>query len=144
MTNSTTDLAFIDTNVLVYMFDGDDTAKRDVARHLYRDRAPGGTLVLSAQILGEFYVTVTRKLARPLDAALAAEVVRDLSALPFVSVSAATVAAAVARSRSDTLSYGDALLVETARAGGCSEILTEDLQDGRDFDGVRITNPFRR
>ncbi len=137
------DLALADTNVLVYMFDADAPDKRRSARELVDSKARRGTLVVSAQVLGEFYVVVTRKLARPLRAAEAARAVRDLAALPLLPVGADIVIAAVARSQADVLSYWDALLVETARAGGCSELLTEDLQEGRDFDGLRVTNPFR-
>ncbi|NBC12189.1 MAG: PIN domain-containing protein, partial [Gammaproteobacteria bacterium] len=54
---------FLDTNVLVYIFDGDEPDKQAVARQLLRD---SGEIRLSTQVLSEFYVTVTRKLARPL------------------------------------------------------------------------------
>lgn len=40
------------------------------------------------------------------------------------------------------LSYGDAAIVEAARAAGCHTVLTEDLQDGMDFGGVRVVSPF--
>jgi predicted nucleic acid-binding protein len=41
------------------------------------------------------------------------------------------------------ISYWDAAIVEAAREAGCLTILTEDLQDGMDFGGVRVSNPFR-
>lgn len=41
------------------------------------------------------------------------------------------------------LSYWDALVVESARALGCDELVAEDLQHGQDFNGVRVVNPFR-
>jgi predicted nucleic acid-binding protein len=40
------------------------------------------------------------------------------------------------------LSYGDALVLEAARQAGCVRVLTEDLTDGADYDGLRIENPF--
>jgi predicted nucleic acid-binding protein len=53
----------VDTNVLVYAVDESEPVKREIAR---RTLASGdyGELVLSSQVLSEFYVTVTRKLAR--------------------------------------------------------------------------------
>jgi len=30
-----------------------------------------------------------------------------------------------------------------AVAAGCTHLLTEDLQDGQDLDGIRVVNPFR-
>ena len=41
------------------------------------------------------------------------------------------------------LSYWDAGIIEASRAMGCTQVLSEDLSDGLDFGGVRVTNPFR-
>jgi len=41
------------------------------------------------------------------------------------------------------ISYWDAAIVEAARAAGCDTLLSEDLQDGMDFAGVRVQNPLR-
>ncbi|HXV64692.1 MAG TPA: hypothetical protein VEK15_28600 [Vicinamibacteria bacterium] len=40
------------------------------------------------------------------------------------------------------ISYWDAAVIEAARALGCAEILSEDLSDGQDYDGVVVRNPF--
>jgi predicted nucleic acid-binding protein len=41
------------------------------------------------------------------------------------------------------LSYWDAAIIEAARAMGCTQVLSEDLNDGQDYGGVQVTNPFR-
>jgi len=41
------------------------------------------------------------------------------------------------------LPYWDAAITEACRALGCTQVLSEDLSDGLDFGGVRVTNPFR-
>lgn len=41
------------------------------------------------------------------------------------------------------VSYWDAAIVEAAREARCPTLLSEDLQDGMDFGGVRVVNPFR-
>jgi predicted nucleic acid-binding protein len=41
-----------------------------------------------------------------------------------------------------SLSFWDALVVAAARKAGCEKLLTEDLQDGRDFGGTTVVNPF--
>jgi predicted nucleic acid-binding protein len=41
------------------------------------------------------------------------------------------------------LSYWDCAIIEASRALGCIEVLSEDLGDGQDYAGVRVTNPFR-
>lgn len=132
------ELRFIDTNVLVYLFDRDSPAKQAAAREL----VSAGSLVLSSQVLSEFYVTVTRKLAQPLDPAQADRAVADLCALPVRSVTANLVRAAIGRSRAAQLSYWDALIVETALDAGATVLLTEDLQHGQVIGTLRVHNPF--
>ena len=40
------------------------------------------------------------------------------------------------------LSYWDSTIIEAARAMGCQELLSEDLCDGQDYEGVSVVNPF--
>lgn len=40
-------------------------------------------------------------------------------------------------------SFWDTLIVAAAQAAGCRYLLTEDLQDGQDLDGIQVLNPFR-
>lgn len=131
--------AFVDTNVLVYAFDASDAQKQARAVELIES---GPQFVVSAQVLGEFFVTVTRKLATPLDHATAAAAVERLSRLPVVPVDARLVAAAVQTSHAKVLSYWDSLIVEAAVTAGCDRILTEDLSHGAVLRGVTIENPF--
>ncbi len=136
------DRAFLDTNVLVYAFDHDEPAKCERAQHVLASAEPGA-LAVSAQVLGEFYVTVTRKLARPLDEATAVEALAWLGLLQVVALDAALVGAAVRVSRSTRLSYWDGLIVAAAEAAGCGRLLSEDLNDGQTIGPVRVENPFR-
>lgn len=134
---------FLDTNVLVYAVDHDEPAKREVARALLAD-AQAQRFVLSAQVLGEFYVTVTRKLARPVEAGVAAAMVEQLGRLPVVALDGALVRSALALSRSAQLSYWDALVVAAAAAAGCERLLSEDLNDGQAIGALRVEDPFVR
>ena len=38
------------------------------------------------------------------------------------------------------LSYRDAAIIEASRAMGCTQVLSEDLNDGQDYGGVRVAN----
>lgn len=134
--------AFLDTNVLVYAVDEAEPAKREIARRLLGSSGEQ-ELVLSGQVLGEFYAVVTRKLAQPVSDALAAATVDLLGRLPTVAVDAALVKAAARTSRSAQLSYWDGLIVAAAAAGGCGRLLSEDLNDGQVIGSVRVENPFR-
>ena len=135
------DSVFVDTNVFVYALDTDEPRKRAIALEVLSN--PADAFVTSAQVLAELYVTVTRKLRRPLPAADAAKRIEELSNLPVVSVDVALVRAAVALSEGAHLSYWDAAVVVAAASAGCRRLVTEDLQHGIDLAGVRIENPFR-
>lgn len=135
--------AFADTNVLVYAFDTSDSEKQSIAQDIL-GRASPSEIVLSAQVLNEFWVTVTGKLARPLPVEDASRVVADLVAsFEVVPVDAGLVLAGIDRHRNEGLALWDALVVEAARASDCTMLLTEDLTHGQDHDGVAIHNPFR-
>jgi predicted nucleic acid-binding protein len=102
-----------------------------------------GSAVLSTQVLQEFYVSVTRKLASPLPPEVAEARVRDFSDLPLVRVDAPLILAAIARSRSLGFSFWDALILEAALSAGAERLLTEDLQHGQEIESLRVENPFR-
>jgi predicted nucleic acid-binding protein len=133
---------FFDTNVLVYLFDADDEVKKELARARFEAEASVGRVLLSTQVLQEFYVSVTRKLSVPLAPETAEAIVRDLSLLPVVAIDAEKILAAIHRSRMLTLSFWDALIIEAALAGGADLLLTEDMQHGRIIESLRIENPF--
>lgn len=131
---------FLDTNVLVYTVDDADPAKKKIARTVLAETAE---LVLSAQVLSEFYVTITRKLSPAVAPEQALELVRSLARLPCGAIDEQLVQRAIAAAQRWQLSYWDALVLEAARQAGCARILSEDLTDGAVYDGVRIENPFR-
>ncbi|MCC7241886.1 MAG: PIN domain-containing protein [Acidobacteria bacterium] len=134
------DRTFVDTNVFVYAVDRHSAAKQKRAEAVLE--ALGPSIVISSQVLQEFYVAVTRKLATPLPAKDAERHVHDLSGLDVVLIDVPIIRAAIVLSRDHHLSFWDALVIEAARVRGCSRLLSEDLQDGREFGRVRIENPF--
>ena len=134
--------AFFDTNVLVYLFDADAPDKQKKARSLFKTHTEAGDILLSTQVLQEFYVTVTRKLARPLSAEQAAGAMTALAELPGVSIDNQLVLAAVRRSQASKLSFWDSLIVESALHGGSDVLYSEDMQHGQKLGNLRIENPF--
>ncbi len=99
-------------------------------------------LVVSPQVIGEFYVTVTRKLEVPLSPGQALALVGEMTRQPVVPLDSTMAIAAILGAHEWQLSYWDALLMVAARTAGCDRLLTEDLQHGRVIDGVTIVNPF--
>lgn len=132
---------FFDTNVLVYFVDEDEPGKREVARGLVQEHLVGGDGMLSVQVLREFY-SAARKLRRPLSDEKAQEAVRYFATFSPMPEDARMVLGAVRRGRELTLSFWDALIVESALRGGADRLLTEDLQHGREIEGLRVENPF--
>ena len=134
------DRSFVDTNVLVYAFDASAPVKQQRAwRILAEDYR---RLVISTQVLAEFYEAVTRKLASPLPEADAERAVNALARLPVVATDAALVVAAVETSRRHRLSLWDSLIVQAAKIYGCGQILSDDLQTGVTIEGVTVVDPF--
>ena len=133
---------FLDTNVLVYRFDRDEPAKSARARQILDQEGRAGQLILSTQVLQEFYVTVTRKLTDPLSESQALEAVRYLAQLPLVQIDAELVTDSIVLSRDHRISFWDALILHAAARGGCDTVLTEDLQHGWEILGLEVVNPF--
>jgi predicted nucleic acid-binding protein len=133
------DRTFVDTNVLIYSIDAADARKQTLARAIL-DPAGAGDLVISSQVLSEFYGVATRKLG--VDGAVAQALVDRLTRLPVVVVDAPLVVAAISGSREWGISYWDALVVRAAEAADCRRVLSEDLASGGSYGSVRIENPF--
>jgi len=133
---------FFDANVLASLIDADSPDKRKKARSLFQKHVEAGDILLSTQVLQEFYVVVTRKLARPLDAAVAAEAVSSFAELPLAQIDSELIVSAIHRSRNNQLSFWDALIVQAAIEGHASTLYSEDMQHGQMLDGLRVIDPF--
>jgi len=133
---------FLDSNVLVYSVDErpGEKAKHERAVELLSVRPE--SLVVSTQVLQEFYVVTTRKLKNPLSEERAARAVHGIAKLDVVGVDAPLVLAAIDTSRTTQISLWDALIIAAASRAGCERVLSEDLNASQVISGVRIENPF--
>lgn len=137
-----TALYFIDTNVLLYSISRDpaETRKRGIAIELL-DR---DDLALSVQVLQEFYVQATRVTRQdPIAHDLALGLIRTWLRFEVQAITVPVMIDALHIKRLFTVSYWDAAIIAAARVLGCREVLSEDMSDGRAFEGVTIVNPFR-
>ena len=139
---SMTDRTFIDTNVLVYRYDDSDPIKQVRAQELLKTGIENETAVVSAQVLGEFFTTVTRKIQNPLSADDAQAAVDLISTLSVVALDLALVRRAISTQKRYGISYWDALIVVAAESAGCTRILSEDLNSGQAYNGIVVVNPF--
>ena len=136
-------MKFFDTNVLVYLFDADAPNKQAQARKLVKQHILAGDGLISTQVLQEFYVTVTRKLSKPLEPSQAYQAVQNFTTIfSIIQLDTDLILSAINRSQKDLVSFWDALIIQVALKGKATLLYTEDLQDGRKIEGLIIKNPF--
>ena len=132
---------FADTNVLLYAISTrqEEAAKASIARELL-DRTD---IAISTQVLQEFYVQATRPTrVNPLTHGQAGTLVEAFARFAVQDITLPIVRASLELKARYGLSYWDCAIVEAARAIGCDVVLSEDMSDGQDLDGVRVANPF--
>jgi len=133
---------FVDTNVLITARDPGDPLKQARAKewlvHLWHE----GLGRTSTQVLSEFYVNVTRRLATPVPPEDAWREVSTFLAWRPQPVDAHLLYRAREIEQRWRLSWWDCTIVAAAQAQECALLLTEDLQDGADYGGVTVRSPF--
>jgi predicted nucleic acid-binding protein len=133
----------IDTNVLVYAYDRSEPQKQRRALEVLDGLAHTGDGRLSAQVLSEFFVNVTRKIPAPLTIAQAGQRIEHYVRLwPVFAVSDALVLEAVRGVRAYQFSFWDAQIWAAARLNHISVVLTEDFNPGAVIEGVQFVDPF--
>ncbi|MGH7332239.1 MAG: PIN domain-containing protein [Candidatus Rokuibacteriota bacterium] len=134
---------FVDTNILVYCRDTSETDKQRRAEswmaHLWTSRRGR----LSYQVLQEFYVTVTEKLAPGLDRQTARREIRTLLPWRPLAIDGRVLEGAWGVQDRYRLSWWDALIISAAQLAHCRYLLTEDLQDHQQLGSLLVINPFR-
>ena len=132
---------FLDTNVLIYAATNlpADARKKARAVELISAEAFG----VSAQVLAEFYVNVTRKGDPPMPPEEALSWVELLEQQECVAIDAGLVKTAIERSVRYQISYWDAAIIIAAEVIGATILYTEDLDHGQLYGSVRAVDPFR-
>jgi predicted nucleic acid-binding protein len=132
--------AFFDTNVLVYAVDRSEPGRREVALDLLERHLRERSLVLSTQVLQEFYaVAIRRRLLEPADALGMVSAFAEETVVPS---SAGFVVRGLALSQRHRLSPWDGLVVQAALDARCPILLTEELAAGTRFGELEVVNPF--
>jgi predicted nucleic acid-binding protein len=137
------DKIFLDTNVLVYAYDRSEPQKQqrglDVLDRLATMR--GG--VISTQVLAEFFVAVTRKIAAPLSVTEACERIQNLLlAWDIVDITGLVVLEAARGVRDHKFNFWDAQIWATARLNQIPLVFSEDFNVDAAIEGIRFVNPF--
>jgi len=140
--NVASNLQFVDTNILIYAHDRSADDKHQIALTLVRDLWANRVGCLSIQVLQEFYVNITRKVAHPLSLETAARIVADLAAWEVHRPSVDDVLNAIRVQEHHQISFWDAMIIVSAQQLGCATLWSEDLGTGQVFDMVTVRSPF--
>jgi predicted nucleic acid-binding protein len=133
---------FLDSNVLVYLFDRRDRRRSEIAAGVLAEAVEREAMI-SFQVVHETLNVLTRRLAPPLSAADARSALEEvLAPLWRIQPSRELYGSALGLRERFGFSFYDSLIVAAALFGGCTRLLTEDLQHGQEIDGLRIENPF--
>jgi predicted nucleic acid-binding protein len=141
MRRMTVALTFVDTNVLLYAVDKASGSKGDAAREwlTWCWRTRNGRI--SVQVVNEFCVN-GQKLFGAKGFQLAQREIREYFVWQPTELSLELVQSAWAVQDRYRLSYWDSLIVASALDQRCTQLLTEDLQDGQHIDQLVVCNPF--
>jgi predicted nucleic acid-binding protein len=136
------ELVFVDSNILIYAHDADAGRKRDRAVARLRELWESGTGRMSVQVLQEFYVNVTRKIATPVAQSIARETINSYGAWVREPTTPATVTRAIDIVALAQIAFWDALIVASAEQAGATTLYSEDLGAGQTIAGITIANPL--
>ncbi len=133
----------LDTNILVYAEDANETEKRPLAQGVMAHLIATEQATITSQILGEYYYTVTRLFPTTLGPqAASARLDRFVELMSVFEMSATVVLEAARGVVRYRMHYYDAQIWAAARLNGIGLVLSEDYQDGQEIEGVRFANPF--
>ena len=137
-----TDRVFLDTNILVYAHDAECLDKKSKSQEIIFESLRNGSGVISAQVLSEFFVTITLKVKQPMSSDQAKKELVLLSAIETVDIDATLVVQAVNIKERWQLSYWDSLILAAAERSGCRTVYSEDMSDGQTYGSLIVRNPF--
>jgi predicted nucleic acid-binding protein len=137
--------ALVDTNILVYRFDGRFAAKQKIATEVLRRGILEDSVRVPHQAIVEFVAAVVRPIGgysilKPPEALREAE--EFLKQFTVLYPNEAILRNAFRGCAAYQLSWFDAHLWSYAEHYGMEEILTEDFEHDRLYGTVRAVNPF--
>lgn len=133
---------FVDANVLIYARDPGEPFKQERAKEWLNLLWREGHGRTSTQVLSEYYVNVTRKIAARVAPEDAWQEVNAFLAWDPQPIDAMLLTRAREVEQRWRLSWWDSMVVAGAQLQGCTLLLTEDLQDGAQYGGVTVHSPF--
>lgn len=134
---------FLDTNILVYAHDSGYLSQKNISESLIVKGIMDEVAVISTQVLSEFFVTITRKVEKPLAVKAAKKEIKLLGSMEIVELDMEMILLAIDLHIKNKISYWDSLIIISAQQSGCSCIYSEDLSDGQIFNNIKVINPYK-
>lgn len=132
---------FLDTNILLYGYDLDAPEKRSIAQTLIEQAwLQLGRTAISVQVLQEFHVKFLRQGHSTEEASA---LIADFSNWPVIDNTLAVFRLGLSLQPRWQLSLWDAMILAAAQTSGARELISEDLNHGQNYGGVRVINPFK-
>jgi predicted nucleic acid-binding protein len=134
-------LIALDTNVLIYAITDNETdGRHQRACDLLLEIAPSFP-ILPLPVVGEFLNVCKKRKSASFTAAIerADRMIRNYNCIPAIPSDYLRAGTTSHRYR---IQYFDALIIMVAQRAGATMLLTEDMQDGLDVEGLRVVNPF--
>jgi len=131
---------FIDTNILVYTLDQKNIEKRDMARKTVKKVVESHQPVISTQVIKEFYVVASSKLKA--DPIVVKNIIHNFHNMEIVNNDLDLIEQAIDISILSQLSFWDSLIIAAAEKANCEYVLSEDLNSGQTYRGIKLLNPF--
>jgi predicted nucleic acid-binding protein len=133
---------FVDTSVLLFSEDGARPAEREQVLAWLRVLWAARTGRVSVQVLTDFYLLATQRVKPPMPQGDARAEVRRYQHWRPWATDQATVDAAWSLESRFGLAFADALVVASAKAQGCTQLLSLSLPHQAVFDSVQVLNPL--
>jgi len=131
---------FIDTNLFIYTIDRKDIEKQKVARKFIKKVVDTHIPVISTQVIQEFYVVATAKLKA--DSVIVKNIVHNFHNMELVQIDLELIEQAIDISILSKISFWDSLIIAAAEKSNCEYVVSEDLNAGQLYRGIKLVNPF--
>lgn len=138
------DKVFLDTNILVYLFDKSEKEKQTKVKKLISDLLPQTRMFVSVQVINEFINVTSKKIAAPISPAQQKEIIEFINDIFIVTpLNVDTTLSALEISQKYKLSFWDSLIISSALENKCNVLYSEDMQNGFSvYNKIKIVNPF--
>lgn len=138
------DKIFLDTNIIVYAHDRSSVKKNTIAKDIMDYLWQSKKGVISVQVLQEFFITVIKKILKPLSIKDARKILEYLVHWDLVVNDEYITLKAIDIQEKYELSFWDSLIIQAAIQGKTYLLFSEDLPDGQVIESIKIVNPFKQ